>query len=214
MLKHCPTCNRTTETTRFIGERCEVCLSSELAKRMPSHATVSYCKRCGRLKTPEGHEERSKASLSRALKKELCGKGCDIEVKAFDGEVADVVFTQSVDDSSVSFGKRIAVSMHHEICTTCYRRSSGYYEAIVQIRGDMYRAEKLAGTIHKYVEKNGSFVSKIDRFENGIDIYAGDKKMLQEFFMARKLKPKTSYTLYTINGGRRVYRNTYLIRLG
>jgi hypothetical protein len=39
-----------------------------------------------------------------------------------------------------------------------------------------------------------------------------DKKTMKWFFLMYKLKPKASYTLYSIKQGKKIYRDTYLLK--
>ncbi|HIH50177.1 TPA: hypothetical protein HA291_01835, partial [Candidatus Micrarchaeota archaeon] len=89
----------------------------------------------------------------------------------------------------------------------------GYYEALVQLRGDWDRINSLIRNITKYVERRNGFIAKIEKVENGKDVYLSDKLMANAFFHDYDLKPTRSFRLYGMKRGKKVYRNTYSLRL-
>jgi NMD protein affecting ribosome stability and mRNA decay len=124
----------------------------------------------------------------------------------------DTVFIFDVDDEKVNFNKKLLYKIAHETCQRCYRISSGYYEAIAQLRGDKQRIENLIAKITKYVQRRGGFIAKIESVENGKDVYLSDKLMTNTFFKDYDLKPARSFRLYGMKKGRKLYRNTYSIQ--
>lgn len=213
MIKFCPTCNRSSKDARFIGEFCEFCVAEKASKNFPSRATVEYCRRCGRIRTPGGYVANDKESLALVLAKELCSSKCKINVKEFDENSAKMEVELPVGSDSITFEKKIALKMVHKICQDDYRKSSGYYEATVQVRGDKESVEAMAGKIRRFIERNGAFIAKTEWHETGADIYVSNKTLIRGFFLLNKLAPKASYTLYSVKSGKKVYRNTYLLKL-
>lgn len=100
--------------------------------------------------------------------------------------------------------------MKKSICEDCSRETSGYYEAIVQIRGS--RARKFSEKILKELKRK-TFVSKYIEAREGIDMHVGSKKAVAEVMGELNLKPKISDKLYGVKDGRRVYRRTYCMRV-
>jgi nonsense-mediated mRNA decay protein 3 len=214
MIKHCPTCDRTSKDALFIGEFCEFCVTAKASKNFPTYAAVEYCKRCGRIKTNEGHVEFTKRALGAVLAKELCNSKCKIDVRDFGEKSAKVFVTVTIgDEDRVGFEKEIKLKTSHMICQDCYRKSSGYYEAVFQIRGEKEGVNAMMQKVKRFLEARGAFISKIDEHDTGIDVYVSDKAMMKTFFLYNKLKPKASYTLYSIKQGRKVYRDTYMLRI-
>ena len=84
MIKHCPTCNRTSDKTRFIGEFCEFCVTDRLRKHVPDIIKLSYCKRCGRIRIPGRHSEIDRMSLMSAIKMQLPKIKMESEVLSYD----------------------------------------------------------------------------------------------------------------------------------
>ncbi len=213
MIRYCPTCDRTSDKARFVGEFCEFCVAEKVSRRFPTSARIEYCKRCGRIRTSEGYVTLNRESLGKALAKILCNSKCKIAVKKYDEASAEVTVLYPVDSDHVSFDKKISIKMAHQICQDDYRKSSGYYEAVVQLRGEKTRVLAMSKKLRNFAERRGAFVSKTEELDAGIDMYLSDKLMLRTFFLYNRLKPKASYTLFTVKNGRRVYRDTYLLKL-
>lgn len=187
----------------------------KLAKGIPNSMEISYCKRCGRIKTPGGYSHMHNDSLAMAMLHELKGMKGELKVLRYNDQTmtADVEFKMPVDGSTLFFEKQIALKLTHKICIDDYRKSAGYYEATVQLRGNRARIDKMMEKLRVFIEDRGAFITKVEDKENGLDVYTSDKLMTNNFFMLYKLKPKRSYTLYSIRNGKKVYRNTYLLRL-
>jgi NMD protein affecting ribosome stability and mRNA decay len=213
MLRYCPTCDRSSKDTRFVGEFCEVCVIKKLAKKLPNKARVTYCKRCERLKTSLGYVDFDDKALANVITRDVCGKDCTAKVKSLYGDVATVSFTFHVGEDEVQIDKKLEVEKNHLICQDCYRKSSGYYEALVQIRGNSNRVESMITKIRKFVTANAAFITKIEELDGGVDLYVSDKKVMNTFFLVTRINPTRSYTLYGKKGGTDVYRNIYALRL-
>jgi NMD protein affecting ribosome stability and mRNA decay len=123
----------------------------------------------------------------------------------------DVNITYKVNEDFVVFNNTFDVKRIHQICQECYRKSSGYYEALIQLRGDKEKVNLMFQKLSKFITNKGAFISKVEELERGFDIYVSDKLITKSFFPTYKLKPKSSYTLYGIKNGRKIYRNTYLL---
>jgi NMD protein affecting ribosome stability and mRNA decay len=215
VLKFCPTCNRSSNDIKFIGEFCEVCTINRVKKGLKDSANLNYCKRCNRIETPLGHRALTNEALGIALAKAICNSKCEVKVESFDkGRAKVLIKNYKLGLDSVDFPFEIRVKLQHRICQDDYRKSSGYYEAIIQLRESPERSQRLLKKIDGFLKAHGAFIGRIEKTDNeGLDIYASDKKLVSEFFMKNRIKTKNSYTLYSIKGGKKVYRNTYLVQL-
>ena len=214
-MKHCPTCNRSSEEARFIGEFCEFCVAEKLSRGIKEFATISQCRGCGRIRTKEGYAEEDKNSLALAIKSSMkLGAQYGIKVLSFDRLGADVRFNCEVEGGErVAFQRMVRFKKTHEMCTDCFRRRSGYFEAIVQLRGDKFLISKMFSKISSFVEKRGAFVTKAEEHGFGVDMYLSDKAVANEFFKESKLKPERSYVLFGMKKGKRLFRNIYALKL-
>ena len=212
MIKHCPTCERTSDKVNFIGEFCEVCITGKIKEGIRDKVTIERCKSCERIRTPAGYAVPDKNSLRDAIRQAL-GTKCNISVEDYDWKAANVRFMCVVDGNPAVFNKKIATDVKRPMCIDCYRRTSGYYEAIFQVRGPRDPVDKMMKKFVNFIETRGAFISRVDELDNGYDIFMSDKKIASTFFEYYGLKPKRSYTLYGLQRGRKVYRNTYMLRL-
>jgi len=213
MTIYCPLCNSSSEDVRFIGNFCEPCIVKKLEKKVPAKVTVYQCRWCERIKEGRTFSRMNNKSLSRAVKIELRLQD-DVRVKKHDKDSISAVIVTQVDGERVAFPVKFELKIAHETCQRCYWISSGYYEAIVQLRGNREKIDRLVEKIKKYVERRGGFVVKTEEMENnGLDIYTSDKLAMNEFFHDYKLKPARSFRLYGMKNGRKVYRNTYSLHL-
>ncbi|MEM3841521.1 MAG: NMD3-related protein, partial [Candidatus Micrarchaeaceae archaeon] len=113
----------------------------------------------------------------------------------------------------VAFEKKLRFKKTHEMCTDCFRRRSGYFEAIVQLRGDKFLIGRMFSRITSFMEKHNAFVAKTEEHDFGVDMYLSDKAVANEFFKESKLKPDRSYVLFGMKKGRRLFRNIYSLKL-
>ncbi|MCL5105795.1 MAG: 60S ribosomal export protein NMD3 [Candidatus Marsarchaeota archaeon] len=219
-MKYCPTCNRNSNENRFIGEFCETCTIKKINAEVSESAEITQCKDCGKIKTNQGYAKLDKLSLSAILQKLLKKSFVKIKAVDFDKSIINAQFSIFKNGEKVRFEKHILFSIKKSMCDQCYRRHSGYYEALVQLRvsgnefheKEMSRLEKIASNLTKYIEAGNGFITKIEKSKNGLDVYTSDKKATSAFMSLRKFKPKVSFTLYGLKNGKKVYRNIYLLK--
>lgn len=214
MIKYCPLCNASSDKIHFIGEFCENCLIKDIKKIIKKEVKIEFCNRCNRLKVNGEYIENTKSNLNAAMFSALDIKRCkSVKINSIDEKFANINITYLIDDEYVKFDDIIRYKMIHQICQECYRKSSGYYEAIVQLRGNKQHIDTIVNKIQKFIESRGAFISKIETLDNGgLDLYLSDKSMMKTFFLIYKLNPKKSYTLYSIKNGKKVFRNTYFLK--
>ena len=212
LVKYCPLCNKSSDEIRFIGNFCESCIVKKLEKNIPESAKILQCRFCRKIKEGNTFSHMSNKVLASTLKINLRTK-YNVKVTAHTANEIDVVFIVEVDGERVSFRRKLPYKVEYETCRRCYRISAGYYEAIMQLRGDKGRIDRLIEKVTKYVERRGGFISKVDDVQGGKDVYASDKLMINDFFHDYELKPERSYRLYGMKKGRKLYRNTYALHL-
>lgn len=101
--------------------------------------------------------------------------------------------------------KKITITIKKKKCDECIKLSGGYYEALVQIRGE--KADKL---LEKFKSIKG--ISSIERNKDGYDIKLLDKKKVSAFLSAREIEFKKSYKFVTTKKDKKLYRDVYSIR--
>lgn len=217
MIKYCPTCPRSSEDVAFIGEFCVVCTSDKIRSTIPRSFKIPRCKVCGRIKAIDEFVDFTYKNIETHIQREIHKHGCKVTVKSLDNKGNTVIgFEYPVGDNgeSVSFEIEAKIRFPLQTCIKCNRRKSGYYQAVVQLRGSEDMVMRMADKISRFLERRDSFVSKSENVKNGIDLYIEDKLVMNSFFdIYKNIKPKRSYTLAGMRNGKRLYRNTYLIRL-
>ncbi len=217
MIKYCPTCPRSSEDVAFIGEFCEVCTSERIRSGMPTSFKIPRCKMCGKIKAIDEFVDFTYKNIEMHIQREIHNRNCKIAIKSLDSKGnAVVAFDYPVGNrgESVSFEIGVRFRFPLQTCIKCSRRNSGYYQAIVQLRGSEEMTGRMADKISRFLERRDSFVSKSERVKNGIDLYVEDKLVMNSFFdIYKNIRPKRSYTLAGMRNGKKLYRNTYLIDL-
>jgi NMD protein affecting ribosome stability and mRNA decay len=210
MTIYCPLCNKSSDDIRFIGNFCEECIVKKLEKKVPEKVVIFQCRWCKRIKEGKTFSRMSNPSLQRAVKIEL-KLPFEVKATAHTAKQIDCTFITEIDGERVSFNRTLNYEIAHETCQRCYRISSGYYEAVVQLRGDKIRIDNLITKITKYVQRRGGFIAKIDDVNEGKDVYISDKLMTNTFFKDYDIKPVRSFRLYGEKKGIKLYRNTYAL---
>ena len=209
-MKHCPICNRSEGEARFFGEFCEFCAGKKLKEKLAGEVEVEVCKDCGRIKVAGAFVPETKGSLEQLLAKRYRPYGVRL-IHSSNG-IARIAVTDEK-QGGLSVEHNAHLKMLKALCENDAKKRSGYYEAVVQFRGDEGKVERAAASLERYVEKYGAFITKTEQKEHGVDLYVSDKKPTLSFITARHMKWKGSFKLQTEKRGRRLYRNTYFITL-
>ena len=211
MPRHCATCSRTESQARFYGDFCEFCTRDKIFNGLPEEVIIRSCKRCERIWTGTRYTAPTRRAVEDALHLRL--KGYAIEVKEYKPDSVTVELSQVLKVGAITMEKAFRVKPDKVVCGDCYKRASGYWEACIQLRGSEARVAKAAERIEKYVAHTSAFVTKSEDAPNGIDVYVSDKKTVNEMILYFHMKSITTFTLYGVRQGRKVYRNTYSIHL-
>jgi NMD protein affecting ribosome stability and mRNA decay len=214
MPRYCPTCGNSSDRMQFFGNFCEECTRKKFAESLISSIEVYRCKSCGRIKAGGGFAQPGSDSLAAAVKKQLGGYAIKIIGIGEDECSAKVLVSQDTAHGTISSEKEIVISYKKVLCERCYRKACNYHEAVVQLRGDMQRAQKMLARITKYFEDRNGFITKVEENDNGMDVYLSSKKLASAFMSRMDLKPVMSYTLVGVRKGKKVYKNTYALRFG
>ncbi len=212
---YCPTCNRSSDDCLFVGEFCEFCTAGKLGKKLPKSIKVFQCRFCKRVKVGKGWMEpgNEKRVLGKAIMHEI-GGGFEVGILEFGRNgIAECTITKKMDEGDVKFEAEIEIKRFHETCQRCFRISSGYYQGIVQLRGDREKMNRMMAKLSRYLERRGGYITKAEDVTNGMDIYVSDKEAANNFFMDHDLKPLKSFRLWGMKKGKKVYRNTYSLHL-
>ncbi len=124
-----------------------------------------------------------------------------------------------------SFRTRLRVK--REVCPTCSRRRSGYFEGILQVRAEgrpltPEERDRLVASVETAVARRVGkgeevFVSKVEHVRGGADVYLSSNALAR--VIARELADAfhgtvgSSPKLYGRRKGKDLYRVTYVVRI-
>jgi len=219
MKKMCPSCGRAEEKSEFVGAFCPRCYGErhELFS-LPRVMEVTFCPTCG--KTLSGFRIPLEKQISAAIlaKVKSAHKIVDSSVKlSREGKhyvaLVDLVF--SVDGKRVSKQARVIVRVNKKQCEECSRKSSGYFEAIIQFRvsgeRDAERVERKASKAIALLQKT-TFIPRVERLAEGVDVFVGSAAEAQKALHELNLSYTTSKKLAGVKDGRKISRTTFCAR--
>ncbi len=221
-MKTCPSCGKKEgEHAPFAGSFCIECFSNQKNFfELKSPLVLEQCQKCERVKL-----QSTWLALDTALLKAFLGAkiksphkmsiaSCQVKETGRHKLEAQATVNFEVAEYDAKISKKIlaAITIVPTTCTECSQRSGGYYESIIQIRGDSTRLDKAVERIGRIVNQF-SFISKIDVKKEGIDLYVGKDDA------ARRALSKLGWQ-YTradkqagARQGKTLYRRTYCVRL-
>ncbi|CAD7769321.1 NMD3 family protein [Candidatus Methanoperedenaceae archaeon GB37] len=131
-------------------------------------------------------------------------------------------------NNQITYSDKFTLHIHRETCNTCSRLAGGYYEAIIQLRGENQiptdkeikeYTEKINRLIEKIHERGDrtAFITKTIKRKEGPDFYIGSDKAARQ--IAQRITTEDGATLTKSpkligkRDGREIYRVTYALRL-
>lgn len=222
MKKFCPSCG--AETKKFYGNVCVKChLKKTRLLEAPPEIKIDYCK-CGHIKINEYWKKGTslKKEITTTVRKSVKlneNAKLKIIIPQLEGKSRiKVKLVASIGSIKEEAGMFIALS--RQLCGNCSREKSGYYEVILQIRGEKSRHEKTKNFIIKKVQESNdrnAFISKVEYKNEGIDMYIGSKnaanRVINELKKVCDFNIKRSYKIYGMKKGNTLFRSTILLRL-
>jgi len=206
MTEHiCPLCGARSGEKRFIEAFCIDCYPANI--KLPGKMVIERCKHCERMRISGKWIPYDEKKIGAYVVGKCKG---DFSEAYYDLETQKAAFT--VDKSGAQIEKRITVEIATTVCPECSRISGGYFEAIVQIRGDPYKVEKYAAKLMDRL-KEITFITKTEEKHGGVDIYAGKSKPVVAMFNELGTKVLITSKLVGVSQGKRLYRTTFLVRL-
>ena len=200
----CPKCGRTSDEVKFIDAFCIYCYPVNI--KVPGKVELERCTRCGNMKMRGEWTAFSEAKIKNLILDKCKG---DFESAEYDMDRQVVVFRLKHTDATIE--KPVALDIRKTICLQCSRISGGYFEAIIQLRGNRQKVEKSAEMLIKRAETK-TFIAKTDDKEEGIDIYLGSSKVVVGLMAELGVRALITKKLIGREQGKRLYRTTFLIR--
>ncbi len=205
----CPKCGARSSKKKFIKGFCIDCYSSKIDVFAPERLDISVCRSCDKIKT-RGWISKNKKNLEALIISKCRGRYSKAYV-SLEG-TPSVTFVIETDNSFIKIKKELSIEFKGELCTECSRVSSGYYEAIIQLRGKKEMVERKRKKVITDLERKTS-IAKIEELKEGPDIYVVSKEKALEVLSSFGKKFTTSNKLFGVKDGQRVYRTTFCVRL-
>lgn len=203
----CPKCGKTNNEEKFIESFCADCY--EFRIKYPAREEFQKCKNCS-LIFFRGEWQRSNARrMNEYIIRKCKGEFSDAEL---DLDRGFILFSIKKGERIHRIEKQIDIKFVNSVCVDCSRISGGYYEAIVQLRGDEKKVSKYFRTLQNMLRRV-TFISKIEEVKGGFDIYSGSSIKTQEILSTLGLNYLISRKLVGRNEGKKVYRVTFAVRL-
>jgi nonsense-mediated mRNA decay protein 3 len=206
----CPKCGARSSQKEFVGAFCVDCVEFNLKLPKPSALPVSKCKRCGMMFLKGEWQPYSEERICEAVEKKCRG---EFESVSYDLGRGILTFRAKAGGKEVTIERPFPLDIGISMCPDCSRRSGGYFEAIIQLRGgNPERLKQYSEALQKRLSKK-TFISKVDELKEGIDLYIGSSKAALGEFRDRGIKCTISTKLFGESEGKRIYRTTFLVRL-
>ncbi|MFH1229426.1 MAG: NMD3-related protein [Candidatus Aenigmatarchaeota archaeon] len=203
-MKFCFVCGKKNE--KLIEGYCEDCYNDKFKLvKIPKDLKIFQCSKCNNIKQNTGWTDIKVEDFIKS-KLKINGKDVNITIKG------NKIFVSGILEHS----KKIKEEVHEVsfkptkiICSECSNRLGGYYETVLQLRGNVTK------TILNFLDdeiKEKSYYS-VKAVRNGYDLYVGDKNVARSLaaYLSKKYKFKISksYRLHTRKEGVDVYK-TYI----
>ncbi len=213
MRKFCFVCGKRTE--KLYEGICEACSRKEEYVKLPKKIEITQCGKCGKMFFKNRLVD---FNLEKILKNNLTLKDSakikGIEASHDGKKIAAAVLLSLPSGKEIREARETGFHISKIICSSCSRKHSGYYEAVLQLRGfDDKDLESMADiferigkkTFYRLKEVKGGFDVKIGN-KLAINSVAGDikKRFPSEMRKSKKIVTKID--------GRDVYRKFVLIR--
>ncbi|MFH0927026.1 MAG: NMD3-related protein [Candidatus Micrarchaeota archaeon] len=226
----CPRCGASSKKTQFVGDFCLSCHLESKKKILPDFVEIVICPKTGLVRVSskgKAHQEHQRyrasekrvgeawvkpdnALIKQIVKRPFKRAGFECKYKAGD-DFATILF-EGAGGEIIEYKHPIKIVYKKILCPMAERAAGGYFEAIVQLRGDGEKIERYRKKISKALERH-TFIAKELDLPEGVDIYVGQKEKIQDALYEMRLKyVRTSKLSGQRRDGKRLYRDTFLVR--
>ena len=220
---------------RLYSNLCLECLRKERdLARIPRHLTRVVCTECGDYRRGTTHWVNKFDGMQSLIESNLEFDAVVTEPlidfpefpEGSNEHRIDLEIILLIEDAEVEVSLSFMLRTKFRVCDICSRKRGGYFEAIIQIRGDERLVspeehEGILGYLLRSMEENSSdrmaFVSKEEVVKGGTDYYMGSAKFSKAVVrdMQSRFGGKVTETssIFGQMDGKDVYRYTFLLRL-
>jgi len=177
--------------------------------KLPKGIKIVLCGRCGKMQLQGEWLQFNRRKLSEYIAGKCKG---EFVKAAYDPDLGVCSFTFDKRGHVVVVQKPVELEKITTICPDCSRASGGYFEAIIQLRGDAKKVEESAKKLERLLS-NKTFISKIEEMHGGVDLFVGNSRTTSGILQELGFKPTISTKLFGKKEGKKLYRVTYAIGL-
>lgn len=199
----CPKCGRNDKEIKFLEAFCVDCYPFNL--KLPAKVEIEFCKRCNRMRIRGEWMQFSRRKLEEHIASKARG---EFESVRYDSEKGEMIFTVK---NEVKISRPFKFEKKIVICPDCSKIAGGYYESIIQLRGNEKKVAKYAKILTKMLSRK-TFITKSEEKHGGVDIYAGKTKVVLGVVAELGLRAKITRKLVGVKEGKRFHRATFSIR--
>ncbi len=211
-MKFCFICGKKTE--KLIKGYCEECYNKKFQLiEIPKEIFVTICTKCNKIKEKNMWKD---IEIDEFLRNKIKILGKDIKIR-FEINDALKVYAKGFLEGSKNLKEEfyeVKLKINKQVCLECSRKFGEYYEAIIQIRGNLTNDD--INSIDDIVLMGKGFY-RIKEVKGGYDLFISNKSLAEKIteFLRKKYKAeiKKSYKLVTSKQGKDIYRNIILVRI-
>ena len=210
-MKFCFLCGKKTDD--LIEGYCEECYNKEFNLiEVPKEIKLVRCSKCDRTRYKNQWMDKE---IDELLKDKVKVLGRNVKIKIKINDNVHVIAKGYLKGSKTVKEEEheIIIKIKKIVCQDCSRRTGGYYEAIIQLRGKTTEAMDFIDD--NIIRENQTF--RVEKVKNGLDIYLADKKFANRLTNDVKkkfnAKIKKNYKLVTRKKGKDIYRSVMLVRI-
>lgn len=217
----CPKCGKIV--TKLYSGLCENCFLEKFsfANKLPDKLLITECRECGRLYLGE----KDFHTLDYAIEHFFKGfKFKELYSVTYRVSKDKIHATLHIKINSLGKQEEKEIELRHPlvVCKICNMKFSGYFNAILQLRGNI-NIDRVSKEIERKVDElkksdKMAFVSRTVKKRGSIDYHFGSKSVadnVARFLKSRyNAKTKITRTLYGMKEGKKVYRDTILVSFG
>ncbi|MCC7569736.1 60S ribosomal export protein NMD3 [Candidatus Micrarchaeota archaeon] len=208
-MKVCPRCGKTSEQVDFIDSLCVECYEPDF--KVPTKIKITTGKETGKLLYKNQWIPYTDDNIKKVIESHIKGDFEDIE---YDLDHNKLTVFIKVGNTLRPFERYVVFQIRRILEPHIAQLRAGYYEGIVQIRGNPQKIPWWRNRLVSFLERHKVGISNEKELKEGIDLYVTDKKKMPEIFHDLNLKFLRTNTLYGLKDGKRIYRDTFLIRVG